>query len=197
MMIKASSQLPYLRENISELTSTCQPLWHPLGFVSCVIRSEKNSFITRIHYWPKFERRTKNPDWPIHTHVYDLSSQILDGRVRDIQYRLKDGADYAIYSVCYSGENSALNFTNEHTSIEKVIDAVHEAGEEYTVAIGSFHQTRVPFDESAVSLVVLSNFVNFTPLVLGTLREKFFPYSRVKFDKLTFWNRIGDIIRSF
>ncbi len=194
MKIDVRSQLPYLRENISLVSATCQPLWHPLGFVSCVIRKEAQKYTTRIHYWPKFDRRTKNPDWPIHSHVYDLSSYILEGRVRDIQYQLVEGAEYAVYSVSYSGENSTIKRTERQTSIKKVVDEVHGEGEEYSVPIGSFHQTQVPVRESALSLVVLFNFTDEKPLVLGTVEEKSYRYDRVKFDRLTFWARVRDMI---
>ena len=194
MKIDAFSQLSYLRDNISEVALTCQPLWHPLGFVSCVIRKEEGRFTTRLHLWPKHERRTKNPDWPIHNHVYDLTSYILCGRVRDIQYRLRDGRDYAIYSVQYSGNNSTVSFANGRTSIEKVTDEIHEAGDQYAVSIGSFHQTKVPMDESAISIVVLSNFANENPLVLGHTTESSHHYDRAEFDKVAFWTTISKVI---
>ena len=194
MKIEASSHLSYLRENISQIAKSCQPLWHPLGFVSCIIGKEKNGSITRIHYWPKCERRAKTPNWPIHTHIYDLSSLILEGRLRDIQYRLIPGCDYAIYSVSYSGEDSVINLTGGRTSIKIETDEVRQKGEEYTVPIDFFHQTIVPFDESAITLVVLSNFEDSKPLVLGGYGEKSYPYERVEFNKVEFWSRIKETI---
>ena len=197
MKIEARSQLPYLRENIDRIASSCQPLWHPLGFVSCVIRNESEKYITRIHYWPKSKRRPKTPNWPIHTHTYHLSSYILDGRVRDIQYRLKDGTEYAVYSVSYSGENSEIVPTKELASVEKLVDVFQEKGEEYSILTGFFHQTKVPLHESATTLVVLSNFVSAKPFVLGTPGEKTYSYERARFDKLAFWSRIANLIEAY
>ncbi len=197
MKTNASSQLPYLRETISQLASTAQPLWHPLGFVSCVIRNKEKQNTTRVHYWPKNERRCKNPDWPIHTHAYDLSSLVLEGGVRDIQYRQKAGSKYAIYSVSYVGHDSSITRSDQYTSIETLVDKFREVGEEYSVPMGAFHQTLVPIDEMAVTLVVLSNFGNADPLVLGAAAEKSYPYDRVQFNKLVFWNRVRDAISNF
>ncbi len=196
MKSEAISQLSYLRDNISELALTCQPRWHPLGFVSCVIREQEKEFTTRLHYWPKFERRTKNPEWPIHSHAYDLSSYILEGRVRDMQYRLRSGADYTVYTVSYAGDNSVISASNQRVSVEKVIDEVRQAGEEYSVSIGSFHQTEVFLDETAISLVVLSNFCDVNPVVLGSAGKESYPYDRVEFDKIAFWDRIDGVIRA-
>lgn len=188
-MIDAKSQLKFLEDNFLELASTCKPLWHPLGFVSCIIRKEKY-FTSRIHYWPKMERRTKVPNWPIHTHVYDLSSYILAGRVRDIQYRKKDGTDYVIYSVSYKGEDSEIKSTSTYTSIRKISDRIRSIGDEYAIPLGVFHETQVPLDEFAITLVALSNFADSAPLVLGEKEIGIHSYDREEFDRLEFWRRI-------
>ena len=196
-MIKAQSQLPYLRENIPRLAEQCQPLWHPLGFISCVIREEPKRLLVRVHYWPKAERRTKSPDWPIHTHIYDLSSLVLMGNVQDMQYRAEDnGSEYSIYSVSYHGENSAIAPSKREISVIPVVDRMHGVGEEYSVPAGVFHQTFVPMEDSAMTLVALSNFQETDPLVLGKSGDKSFPYDRLPFDKNVFWDYVaGAIIR--
>jgi hypothetical protein len=196
MKIDVRSQLPYLRENFSALNSRAQPLWHPLGFVSCIIRDEEK-YTTRVHYWPKNERRHKNPNWPIHTHAYVLDSLVLEGRVRDIQYRQGEGSEYTIYSVSYSDQNSTIDRTDQHISIEYLVDDVRESGEEYSVPIGTFHQTLVPTNESAITLVVISRFGSVNPLVLGAAENESYPYDRVEYDKLVFWNRVRRAIKIF
>ena len=196
MKIEAKSQLEFLRENIREISVMRQPLWHPLGFVSCVVRDESEKYIARIHYWPKSERRPKKPNWPIHTHTYHLSSYIVDGRVRDIQYCLNEGTEYAVYSVSYLEDNSEIFPTNQFNSARKIVDVVREKGEEYSVPIGLFHQTKVPLNESSITLVVLSNFTNSEPSVLGKPGGKSYSYERTFFDKTAFWNRIGNVIES-
>ena len=194
MTIEARSQLYYLRENFCDISSTCQPLWHPLGFVSCVIRKEESVLTTRIHYWPKLERRTKNPNWPIHNHTYDLSSYILDGQVRDTQYRLTVGDDYVVYLVSYFEQNSTITRTEKQTSVETTINTLRTSGEEYSVPLGVFHQTNVLINESAMSLVVLSNFADDKPHVLGSPGKDCYPYDRMEFDKSQFWDRVSEVI---
>lgn len=88
MKAEFSDTLNFLHENLENFSSTLVPLWHPLGFVSCVIDELPSSHVVRVHYWPKSQRRVKNPDWPIHTHTYRLRSLVLAGEVRDIQYRI-------------------------------------------------------------------------------------------------------------
>lgn len=191
MKISASSQLAFLRENLLSFAETCTPLWHPLGFVSCEILNDPGNIIVRVHYWPKGERRTKNPDWPIHTHVYDLSSLVLMGRVRDQQFREKQGSEYAVFSVSYSGENSAISWTGRNVAAELLVDEYHAAGEEYTVSVGTFHQTHVPQEETAATLVVQSNFQHSDPLVLGQASDQKYPYDRLPFDREQFWTSVS------
>lgn len=196
MKVSASSQIDYLRENLSKLASVHEPLWHPLGFVSCVIRDEPGRSVVRVHCWPKDERRPKRPDWPIHTHVYDLSSLVLAGRVRDLQYGTKSGDEYAIYSVSYEKDGSAISSTGRDTSLILQADHYHSTGEEYFVPAGSFHQTYVPQDESAITLVAQSNFQRTTPLVLGFYGSRAEPYNREGFDKTFFWKQVEQAVFS-
>ena len=194
MKTRASVRVSHLRAHFSEISSTCHPLWHPLGFVSCIIPSEDSSYTTRIHYWPKWERRYKEPNWPIHNHVYDVSSHILEGRVRDVQYQVEDGNDYAAYSVSYSGEDSQIILTSQRIGIRKLVDEVRQTGEEYSIPEGTFHQTVVPVGESAITLVVLSNFSGASPLVLGTSERESYRYVRDKYSSELFWKRIRAIV---
>lgn len=194
MRTSASSFLAYLSENIFQLEERCVPLWHPLGFVSCVIRGELGQYVVRVHYWPRDERRVKNPDWPIHTHVYALSSFVLSGVVRDLQYGLVPGDQYVIYRVRYYGGDSEIVRTNKCTGIEVASDQLRKGGEQYWVEQGVFHQTQVPREKSAVTLVVLSDLKDEAPLVLGTPQEQRYPYERIAFDRQRFWRAVEEAV---
>jgi len=197
MRIDASSKLNFLRENISELAVSAQPLWHPLGFTSCVIQDIPNVLKARIHYWPKNERRVKNPNWPIHTHVYELSSLILHGCVRDIQYDLLEGEEHKVYSVSYSGENSAIEQTDRRLSISSSVDSVRSIGDEYHVPAGVFHQSVVPREKTAITLVVLSNFSDCKPEVLGNDGDQSYPYERKPYDRSIFWDQVNKALELY
>ena len=195
MKTELSAQIEYLHKNFSVLAQTCQPLWHPLGFVSCEVR-KKGGYMVRLHYWPKCERRGKNPNWPIHTHVYNLVSRVLGGRVRNIQYRETKGEEFKVYLVEYFGDQSAIGLTDERTSIEKVKDEIIDAGKEYSVEVGTFHETVVDFGEAAWTLVVLSDVVAIEPKVLGVSGGRCYRYDRVEFDKLLFWTEMKNVLQS-
>src|SRR5437879_13738561 len=90
-----------IAETLSSL-SDLRPLWHPLGFVSVVVK-EDDAVAIRLHYWPAGERRPKNPNWPIHNHVFELCSTIITGEIIDRQYESCDGLERQIYRAVNSG----------------------------------------------------------------------------------------------
>lgn len=190
MKINASDNFHFLFNNIDCLAIDIQPLWHPLGFASCVIKKDVPNVTLRVHYWPPNVRRTKNPDWPIHTHSYTLSSLVLHGAIEDIQYETAQGDEYTIYQVTYLNENSEIINTARKINISKQIAEMRTNGDQYRVERGVFHQSTVKFSESAVTLVALSEPSNEAPLVLGKGGEHRYPYDRTPFDKELFWSTV-------
>lgn len=192
MKAEASDLLVFLRDNLRALSSDVVPLWHPLGFVSCVIDEVPDKYVARVHYWPNGERRVKNPDWPIHTHSYTLSSLVLDGCVRDLQYRRTEGDEWCVYSVNYFNGGSEINRTGESIDLITNLDELRSAGDQYQVARGIYHQTQVPINQSAVTLVLLTNHGSDAPKVLGSALANRYPYDRIPFEANRFWGAVEE-----
>jgi len=193
MKIEAKEYLSLIDKDFNELSENCMPLWHPLGFVSCVIKKDDKHTV-RIHCWPKGERRVKNPDWPIHTHCYHLSSYIVSGSIQDIKYKTGSGDEHAVYAVKYTGDDSEISQTTSHIKIEELTNEKRTSGECYEVERGVFHQSIVPIAEEVITIVVLSEFDSTPPLVLGHRSQKKYPYDRAPFDKNIFWNNVSKAI---
>ena len=194
MKINAIDYLSFLEENFDRLSKHSVPLWHPLGFVSCLIFSKKGEFDIRVHFWPKGERRTKKPDWPIHTHSYALSSVVLTGRIRDIQYQAVDCGEHCAYKVKYFEGGSEMVKTDTTITLTESASTIHGPGEQYVVEQGIFHQSRVDLDKKAVTLVALSEMSKNSPLVMGLDAEVKYPYERLTFDPEFFWAEVRDAI---
>lgn len=190
MKTEISDMLSFLRENIDSLSVDLVPLWHPLGFVSCVIEEVALSHIARVHYWPKGERRVKNPDWPIHTHTYRLQSLVLAGAVRDLQYRVQPGMEWCEYSVNYYNGGSEIVPTPNEVDTFAEVDELRRSGSRYEVSRGVYHQTFVPHEQSAVTLVLLTDHSFDAPKVLGSKLAERYPYDRISFDRERFWDAI-------
>lgn len=195
MQTNFSELLKFISQNIDAFSSNLIPLWHPLGFVSCVIEDIPSNNTIRLHYWPKRIRRVKNPDWPIHTHSYTLNSLILKGKVRDLQYRTVSGIGKWIYLVNYFEGGSEIIRTKDEIQVIIESDEIRCCGEQYQVPRGTFHQTQVPINESAVTIVILSNYSEEPPKVLGDCKlSKKYPYDRIPFDQIHFWNEVREAL---
>jgi hypothetical protein len=194
MKINAIDHINVLLDNIDELAASIQPLWHPLGFVSCVIRDNPGKLTLRVHYWPPNERRTKNPDWPVHTHSYALSSLVLHGKVEDIQCEVIDGEEFSIYKVSYCNGDSEITRTDKRTGIMKYISETRIEGEQYSVERGVFHHSVVRLSESAVTFVALTESSCEAPLVLGGNGDNKYPYDRMPFSQELFWSAVQNAI---
>lgn len=197
MKINARDHLEFLIANLEAFAREVQPLWHPLGFTSCVIREKIDGVTLRVHYWPPGERRTKNPDWPVHTHTYALSSLILTGQIEDIQYQAQEGDQHVVYQVLYKNGDSEILKTKDGISINDTKAEIRSAGDQYRVERGVFHQSRVAFNASAVTLVAMSEFSDAPPLVLGKPGAMRYPYDRTPFCRDRFWYAVRDALASF
>lgn len=187
----------FILKNLDMLSSNLVPLWHPLGFVSCIIEDVPSSHTVRLHYWPKGERRVKNPDWPIHTHSYALTSLVLSGKLRDLQYRVAPGAELWIYSVNYFEGGSEIVRTSDTVQVRDEIDEIRSSGEQYQVPRGIFHQTQVPIDQSVVTLVMLTDQNSEAPKVLGDKQSEKYPYDRIPFDSVVFWSEVKKALNCY
>lgn len=194
MQTSTQDSFDFLSDNLEELASKVIPLWHPLGFVSCVIEESPMQYVTRVHFWPPGERRVKNPDWPIHTHSYALRSLVLSGAVRDLQYKVEPGEEWSIYSVNYYQGGSEIVRTSESVSAVPEVDEIRQAGTRYEVPRGIFHQSQVPHDKAAVTVVLLSDHGTDAPKVLGTKHADRYPYDRIEFDPETFWKAVREAV---
>ena len=188
--------LGFLQENFDSLSANLVPLWHPLGFVSCVINDVSSSHIARVHYWPKGERRVKNPDWPIHTHTYRLQSLVMKGVVRDLQYHVQSGSEWCEYSVNYYSGGSVIVRTPNEVNAIVAVDELRRSGNYYEVPRGVYHQSFVPYEQSAVTLVLLTDHNSETPKVLGSKLEERYPYDRISFDRKLFWEAIKEALEN-
>ena len=202
MRARAVVALRKIQEDLTPISVQVQPLWHPLGFVSCVVFDE-DSVATRLHYWPAYERRPKSPNWPIHTHLFKLSSLVVTGSLRDLQYHCFPGSDYSGLRVVYSGEDSELVDIGGKYRIETVRETVVHQHGFYSIEEGVFHQSEVDIGQETLTLVQCTNHSRAAPIVLAP-QEEFdgqtvgtLEYIRHPFERETFWNRVGYLIDEF
>lgn len=171
-----------------------QPLWHPLGFVGCFLSPARDTSV-RIHYWPKGERRPKQPHWPIHTHAFGLTSTVLLGAVTDRRYATREGANFAPYGIDYiddEGRESRLAEGNGLLEATCVEEQTYQAGASYHVPMNTFHTSDVRLDDEAVTIVTVSKVQSSGCIVLGAPRTETVGYERSPFDRDLFWRKVAN-----
>lgn len=134
--------LKYVVDNLDKFNYT----WHPVGFI--VIRlGIRDDFNYRLHIWPIARRTPKNPDWPIHNHIFDLESHIICGELLNRNYSLKLGNEetskFSLYEVEYSEGGSTITKTYNYVNSIDYQDELIKSNNSYFIPKGVFHESIV------------------------------------------------------
>jgi hypothetical protein len=145
--------------------------WHPLGF-AIVKLFETGSYKYRLHFWPKNERKPKEPDWQIHNHIFDLESLVICGKIGSKEFIVQEDTEcntsHLEYEVIYHKQGSSIVTTDRLLKVSLDNEKWTSVGASYQVECGVFHQTYVKMDEFAASLVRTSNEkIQSSPIVVG------------------------------
>ena len=162
---------------VSEITST----WHPYGFLVTRLGSiDSKTF--RLHIWPETPYTRQNPDWPIHSHPWEMQSLILHGHLTNCLYHVSYDNLYSterLYQIIYDGKHSVLQATNQLVSHKLSSENVYIKGEAYYVQANDFHVTNVKEGNLTATLVVTYNANSSPPNVIGRVEgEKSYQYER-------------------
>jgi hypothetical protein len=118
----------------------------------------------------------------------------MAGLVRDLQYSVQPGAEWCEYSVSYYRGGSEIVRTPNEVDTFANVDELRRSGSRYEVPRGVYHQTLVPHEHSAVTLVVLTDHSSDAPKVLGSKLAERYPYDRKSFDRKRFWDAIKEAL---
>lgn len=165
------------------------PLWHPLGFVSLPL-IESEGWVLKLHYWPNGMRKPKKPDWPIHNHRFRIESRVLYGAVENRLYGIEMGGEYRLFPVAYSGKDSVLEPSETFVTATLQNTEYHKAGVTYEIPRKVFHQTFVPINTSAMTIVLQTDLVDSPPFVVGKEEVVIEKYNRTFYDKQKLWHEI-------
>jgi GrpB-like predicted nucleotidyltransferase (UPF0157 family) len=186
---------PELIKELEDFKSI-QPLWHPLGFVSCTLIST-DSWALKIHLWPKNDRKPKTPNWEIHDHLFHIDSRVLKGTIRNIMFKETQGTSLEHYTALYNEKNSVLTPVGKFCDVQVHSDVELRAGSRYIMESGEFHQGHVKNDNLTVTLVLKSKKIAGAPRILGKpglSGADLSPYNREFYPKDKFWSAVLSII---
>ena len=145
------------------------PTWHPTGFMVAKLWDGEAGAL-RLHVWPADDRCYGDPLWPVHDHVWPLSSHVLVGRIhcRSAEIVPDPDGDHRRYVVDY-GVGARSRLKRYGGAVRLRLSSVRRvaAGGGYDVAAGCFHTSSGPPGQLAATLVAVGAPERDRPFVLG------------------------------
>jgi hypothetical protein len=149
--------------------------WHPLGFLTIVLGKSTRREKISLHVWPQEERRTQDPPWLVHRHVWHLVSHVLAGSVTNLYYDVKSApADSAgLHRLYYvhpaNDEVSVILATANLVTCDRAQVENIGAGTTYEVPVNRFHTTVSPEATFAATLIATGTYLREKSDVVGDL----------------------------
>jgi hypothetical protein len=144
---------------------------HPLGFI-CIQLYRTAGWGLCIHVWKSPMVPASLTTSPIHSHSWDLFSQVLCGRLENIEICVADASPYPTHRIL---EVTSLHGTDQIRPTQRLVcwtrtDSVYiGAGENYSLPAGTFHVSR-PSEVGLTATVLLAEDRYASPeLALGRL----------------------------
>lgn len=117
---------------------------HPLGFFRLQLTSiDRLAEGLYLHVWPVGSLSKQEPLCPIHSHIFDLESRILLGRLANREYdvRYTNAGDCSVQEVAYEGHHSTRLATSQHATCQLTQHTEYGPGDIYQLPKGIFHET--------------------------------------------------------
>jgi hypothetical protein len=144
---------------------------HPLGFI-CIQLFRSAGWGLCIHVWESPAVPVTLTTSPIHSHSWDLFSQVLCGRLENIEVCVANAFPYPTHRIL---EVTSVHGTDQIRPTQRLVcwkrtDSVHiGAGENYSLPAGTFHVSR-PSEVGLTATVLLGEDRYASPeLALGRL----------------------------
>jgi hypothetical protein len=153
---------------------------HPLGFLHTTLLETKHAAL-RFHAWRPGMRPVQQPAWLTHTHIFELRSIVLFGRLKNSIFEWSEEShepEARLYEVSYVDGVSRITATDRLGNVNLKSSSDVHAGVEYSVPYGSFHQTAVS-EDLFTATIALTRKRSGSPLVVGTVDgDTFYCYAR-------------------
>lgn len=161
------------------ITNNIPFVWHPLGFVMATLINEGHEKI-RLHLWSNSFQNVQEPTWPIHDHLFDITSWVLCGEIENIEYKQCNSVlTHQLYSVSYDNDGSILTKLDSGLSLSVESKEIIKKTESYSIKSGVLHQSISSSENTTVTVCHTVNFRNENPLVIGDICGDFrYKYQR-------------------
>jgi hypothetical protein len=127
---------------------------HPLGFLCLPLERTGGAGIC-VHIWSDSLPRMNPTTSPIHAHSWDLVSYVLYGSLRNEVIDVIDTPDDPTYRVLEVRSSQDVDELRETTRLVRAkvrTVELHQPGDVYSLAAGTFHATAVDGEAATVAL---------------------------------------------
>lgn len=173
---------------------------HPLGF--CAFRWRlAGGRALRVHIWSRNFRWKQSPFWPIHDHVFDFSSAVLEGRLVNKSYSLRrldeeTALSCGVYEVDYLHGASSMRLKQPQSRLSLESVQVVNRGETYGMKAGVLHRSKLVADFAVTVLATNNRAGHAVPRVIGDGKV-----NELVFQRALGWNsaarcQVLEIVRS-
>ena len=151
---------------------------HPLGFIHAPLSERPDSSRLRLHLWPKEPFEPQSPAWFVHRHAWPLRSFVVQGKICDRRYRVREAPDGPdrLYEAAYKSGHSVLNPTATTVSWELATKSIEEQGSLYAVPSEAFHASEAL--APSVTIAESGQPSGKAPLVIGDHHAAVISYRR-------------------
>ena len=144
---------------------------HPLGFL-CVQLYRSAGWGLCMHIWGSRQTPSTLTTSAIHSHSWDLSSQVICGRLENLEIRVMNEASaptHRVMEITSAGGCDVLRPTRRLVSCASNVSSRIGAGESYSLPAGAFHASK-PIAAGLTVTVLLAEDRRTSPdLALGRL----------------------------
>lgn len=142
---------------------------HPLGFI-CVQLYRSVAWGLCMHIWRAPEPSATLTTSPVHSHSWDLSSQVICGRLENIEICVLDGSPAPTHRVMEITSANGCDFvrpTRRLVSCANKVSMYIGAGQSYTLPAGIFHVSRPSAANLTVTVLLAEDRFASPELALG------------------------------
>jgi hypothetical protein len=171
----------------------------PLGMMRIALDGQKNADNGLfLHFWaPDLPKSMDNP--PIHTHVFNLKSRIITGKIKDISYKtIPDsfGQYQLIQAKCTQEYCSMINIL-DRVRLETKCIREFSKGDIYEIPKGSFHVTSFTQEnQTAITIMEKTDADLSDPVLVLPYQTKvdIKPFDRMQLNQKEAWKRINNTL---
>jgi hypothetical protein len=161
------SELRPILERAIKTLREVKAVTHPLGFIHLTLAQIEQCTL-RVHLWPP--GIVSEPI--VHNHIWHLTSYVITGAIENLIYEITDDEhvpSQRVYEIAYRGLENTIIPTSRTLSQRIQSATIYKAGDVYSLEIGTFHSTRLPYSVLTATLVLAQYGERQRPEIVGEI----------------------------